>query len=57
MISAGTPKGKPGPWADPDAEGRKRGEQRGLETPVVHAVNDGHELGAVSTLSLAKLTR
>ena len=27
-----------------DAEQRKRREQRGLETPVVYAVNDVHEL-------------
>ena len=27
-------------WADPDAETRKRGERTGLDTPVVHAVND-----------------
>ncbi len=27
-------------WADIDAEVRKRGEQTGLDTPVVHAVND-----------------
>jgi hypothetical protein len=27
-------------WADTDAEVRKRGEQTGLDTPVVHAVND-----------------
>ena len=26
--------------ADIDAEVRKRGEQTGLDTPVVHAVND-----------------
>ena len=25
-----------------DAETRKRGEQTGLDTLVVHAVNDGH---------------
>ncbi len=25
-----------------DAEVRKRGEQTGLDTPVVHAVNDGY---------------
>jgi hypothetical protein len=29
-------------WADTDAEERKRGEQTGLDTLVVHAVNDGH---------------
>ena len=27
-------------WLDIDAEVRKRGEQTGLDTPVVHAVND-----------------
>ena len=27
-------------WAAPDAEKRKLGEQTGLETPVVLAVND-----------------
>ena len=25
----------------PDTEMRKRGERKGLDTPVVHAVNDG----------------
>jgi hypothetical protein len=29
-------------WDIPDAEERKRGEQTGLDTPVVHAVNDGY---------------
>jgi hypothetical protein len=28
-------------WAVPDAEVRKRGERTGLDTLVVHAVNDG----------------
>ena len=27
-------------WGGSDAEGRKRGEQTGLDTRVVHAVND-----------------
>ena len=27
-------------WAQPDTEERKRGEQTGLDTPVVHAIND-----------------
>ena len=27
-------------WADTDAEVRKRGEQTGLDTLVVHALND-----------------
>ena len=44
-------------WAITDAEARKRGEQIGLDTLVVHAVNDGYlvsELfGAeVNTLSI-----
>ena len=34
------PKG--GYWHATDAEARKRGEQTGLDTLVVHAVNDGH---------------
>ena len=29
-------------WSNPDAEVRKRGEQTGLDTLVVHAVNDDH---------------
>ncbi len=29
-------------WTDTDAETRKRGEQAGLDTLVVHAVNDVH---------------
>ena len=29
-------------WALPDAEARKRGERTGLDTRVVHAVNDEH---------------
>jgi len=28
------------PWINTDAEVRKRGEQTGLDTLVVHAVND-----------------
>ncbi len=27
-------------WTSTDAKGRKRGEQTGLDTLVVHAVND-----------------
>ncbi len=30
------------PWADTDAQARKRGEQTGLDTLVVHALNDDH---------------
>jgi len=29
-------------WSIPDADTRKRGEQTGLDTLVVHAVNDDH---------------
>ncbi len=31
--------GEGGPWIDTDAEVRERGEQTGLDTLVVHAVN------------------
>jgi hypothetical protein len=31
-------------WSNSDAEMRKRGEQTGLDTPVVHAVNDGYQV-------------
>ncbi len=33
--------GESGSLTNSDAEMRKRGEQTGLGTPVVHAVNDG----------------
>ena len=36
---------KAGSWTSPDAETRKLGEQTGLDTPVVLAVNDGHLVG------------
>ena len=29
-------------WSLTDAEARKHGERTGLETPVVHAINDVH---------------
>jgi hypothetical protein len=31
---------KAAPWVDTDAQARKRGEQTGLDTLVVHALND-----------------
>ena len=34
-------------WTDIDAETRKRGEQTGLDTLVVHAVNDDDSLLAI----------
>ena len=44
-------------WTNTDAEVRKRGEQTGLDTLVVHAVNDEQlAVGALEAL-VAKLTR
>ena len=34
-------------WGFPDAEARKRGEQTGLDTLVVHALNDVYLLFAL----------
>ena len=34
--------GEGGNWTATDGEARKRGEQTGLDTLVVHAVNDGY---------------
>ena len=34
-------------WDGTDAETRKRGERTGLDTLVVHAVNDAHWLYAI----------
>ncbi len=39
-----------------DAEARKRGEQTGSDTLVVHAVNDGHLVLRVLTPAVPKLT-
>ncbi len=44
-------------WLDTDTEGRKRGEQTGLDTLVVHAVNDEYLVVGDSTPSLSELTR
>ena len=44
-------------WPKTDAEGRKRGERTGLDTLVVHAVNDEYLVSGDSTLSVAELTR
>ena len=43
-------------WLDTDAEARRRGEQTGLDTLVVHAVNDEHLVLRVSTPAVPKLT-
>ena len=45
---------KAAPWADIDAQARKRGEQTGLDTLVVHAVNDDNSLLALRVSGLAK---
>ena len=39
-IRRGTPVAKAAYWTVTDVEARKRGEQTGLDTLVVHAVND-----------------
>ncbi len=35
-------------WPNIDTEARKLGEQTGLDTPVVLAVNDGHWVGGLA---------
>ena len=44
-------------WTIPDAEARRPGERRGLDTLVVLAVNGVHLLWGGSTRSVAELTR
>ncbi len=44
-------------WPDTDAHVRKRGEQTGLDTLVVHAVNDGRLALRVLTPAVPELTR
>ncbi len=44
-------------WTITDAEARKRGEQTGLDTLVVHAVNDEYQVWEVSTPSVPTLTQ
>ncbi len=39
-----TPVAKAVAWPIIDAHGRKRGDQTGLDTPVVHALNDGYSV-------------
>ena len=40
-------------WLDTAAEGRKRGERTGLDTLVVHAVNDEYLMSGDSTPSVS----
>ena len=44
-------------WPNTDTQVRKRGEQTGLDTLVVHAVNDEYLVVGDSTPSLSELTR
>ena len=46
-----------GQGEEPDAEARKRGERTELDTPVVHALNDGHSVSGVSTPPAPQRTR
>ena len=41
-------------WIGTDAEVRKRGEQTGLDTLVVHAVNDDHSMCAIHSTRLSE---
>ena len=41
-------------WSVIDAEARKRGERTGLDTLVVHAVNDDHSLFAIYSKRLSE---
>ena len=42
---------KAAPWTDTDTQMRKRGEQTGLDTLVVHALNDVNWLLGIYFLS------
>ena len=44
-------------WHDSDAEARKLGEQTGLDTPVVLAVNDVDLVSVALKSSVPQLTR
>ncbi len=57
MISRGTPVAKAALWNATDAEARKLGEQTGLDTLVVPAVNGVHLVLGVLTPPVPELTR
>ena len=57
LILGGIPKAKAVFLYFPDVEVRKRGDQKGLDTPVVHAVNDDHSLLEHILVSVSELTR
>ncbi len=44
-------------WINTDAEARKRGEQTGLDTLVVHALNDANWTLVATWQSVSKLAR
>ena len=41
-------------WTNTDTEARKRGEQTGLDTLVVHAVNDDYSFSAIYSRRLSE---
>ena len=45
---------KAAPWAEIDAQARKRGEQTGLDTLVVHALNDDYSTSAIHCWCLSE---
>ena len=57
MISRRTPVAKAALWNVTDTEARKLGEQTGLDTLVVHAVNGVHLVLGELTPSVPELTR
>ena len=57
MISRRTPVAKAALWNATDTEARKLGEQTGLDTLVVLAVNGVHLVWGGLTLSVPELTR
>ena len=44
-------------WTVTDVEARKRGEQTGLDTLVVHAVNDEYLVSGFNRASVPQLTQ
>ncbi len=57
MISRRTPVAKAALWNATDTEARKRGEQTGLDTLVVHAVNVVYLAWGELTPPVPELTR
>ena len=44
-------------WTETDTEARKRGEQTGLDTLVVHAVNDEYQVLGNNSSSVPQQTQ